>query len=147
MSNNINIPREEQNSDNFVDAENNSIQPDNTKIEPNIPQPNILKQDIIDYEKERRILFRIAFGFSIFFILCLYIGLFWWIYSQSIGYHINNNMWHIAVIFALPATTLLIAILKLVSKHQEPTVSSHSPIKEFSNQLLSVIKEFLNTRK
>lgn len=142
MSMNI-PPSETQHSNNFVDAEDTPAQLSNPQV---INSAEPVEINISPYEKERRCLFRIAFGCSILIILLLYAGLGYWIYSQSTGYHIHNNMWHIAVILALPPTTLLFLLLRVLAKQPDTETVRSYPVSEFLGQLIDILKEWVSKK-
>ncbi|OOF36837.1 hypothetical protein [Rodentibacter heidelbergensis] len=139
----IHIPQDNLKSENFVGAENNQIPPTNPQL---TKGPVINPQDLIDYEKERRLLFKCAFWVAIVIIFALYTGFAFWIFRQAMSYHIHDNVWHIAVILVVPPTTLLFLLLKVLSRQQSTESSGYSPLAEFGNQLLNVLREFLSKK-
>lgn len=143
----VNISNPEQNSENFVGAESDQVQPTNPSTSDNTVRPNIDRDDLLEYEKERKCLFRIAFSFAIAIIFALYVALVWWIYCQSDNYHIGNNLWHIAVILAIPPTTLLFLILRLLSRQPQIEQAKSFPASEFMGQIIDIIRDFFNSKK
>ena len=133
------------NDENFVGEFSSQPQPTNP-ISDVQTISRIPGEDLIAYEKERKCLFRLAFLVAILAIILLYSVFIFWIYSQSDGYHIHDNMWHIALILAIPPTTLLFLILKILARQQPTESSSHSPLMEFGNQLLGILREFLTKK-
>ena len=135
------------NAGNFVGAANNGIAPTNPQpISTESSKLSPMQEEILDYEKYRRNLFEIAVTIALFIIILSYIGLGLWIRSQSNGYHIHDNMWHIALILTIPPTTLFFLILKILARQQPTESSSHSPLMEFGNQLLGILREFLTKK-
>lgn len=141
---NINIPPNEYRNENFVDAEDSPPLPSNPEITNRTSQTEF---NISSYENERRCLFRVAFIFTLLIIFALYLGLGYWIFTQSTGYHIHSNMWHIAVILAIPPTTLLFLLLKVLAKQPEKESVNAYPVSEFFGQLINVLKEWVSLKK
>lgn len=106
---------------------------------------NPLQQEIITNEAERRCLFRIAFGATLFFVFVLYGFLIYWLCSQSSSYHIHNNTWHIALILALPPTTLLFLLIKVLAKQDVHSANS-TPAEELVSQLVALAKSFFDKK-
>lgn len=104
-----------------------------------------LQKEIITNEAERRLLFRIAFGATLFFVFVLYGFLIYWLCSQSSNYHIHNNTWHIALILALPPTTLLFLLIKVLAKQDVHSANS-TPAEELVSQLVALAKSFFDKK-
>lgn len=141
----------DENEDSFVNAPTSETETEQAPLNPS-PSNNQndyakeLRKDLQSYEKHRRCLFTIAFGFTLAFITILYGALCYWIYTQAQGYHIHSNMWHIAVILALPPTTLLFLLLKVLAKNQTVKSTSDYPASELISQVINILRDFLNKK-
>lgn len=140
----LNIPPQNSNSENFVDASDSSPLPNNPEPQ-NAQSTYIPSNDLIDYERERRKLFKVAFYATLIIIVILYIALGVWIFTQNTSYHIHSNMWHIAVILAIPPTTLLFLLIKAVSKQPVEQPNAY-PVSEFFNQIINILKEWVTKK-
>lgn len=137
----IEIPREDGN---LAGATENVQPPRNENIGGHVIEPN-LQELISSAEKERKCLFRIAFGVTLMFVVLLYSCLIYWLFSQAANYHIHSNLWHIALILALPPTTLLFLLIKVLAK--QDTHSTHStPAEELVSQLVALAKSFFDKK-
>lgn len=137
----ITIPEE---NINLAGADENVQQPNNDNVGGQT-QSNPLQTSILDGEKERRLLFRWAFGITLTIILVLYSALLFWLYSQTMNYHIHNNVWHIALILAIPPTTLLFLLIKVLAK-QENSSAQNTPAEELVSQLVALAKSFFDKK-
>lgn len=137
----IEIPRED---DNLAGATEN-VQPlSNENVGGQAIEPNLQKL-IISAEQERKFLFRIAFGVTLMFVVLLYGCLIFWLFSQASNYHIHSNIWHIALILALPPTTLLFLLIKVLAKQDSHSTNS-TPAEELVSQLVALAKSFFDKK-
>lgn len=58
---------------------------------------------------------------------------------------IHNNIWHIALILALPPTTLLFLLIKVLAKQDTHSTNS-TPAGELVSQLIALAKSFLDKK-
>lgn len=113
---------------------------------------------LLSREKERRILFRVIFGFSLLFVIAMVIILGCWLWYATRPYFSFNlpvslrdssNIWHIATILIIPPTTILFLLIKVLSQNTENDSrldEKTTPAGEFLNQLLDILKSWVNKK-
>lgn len=129
---------------NLAGAEENVIPPNNDSVGGQV-NSSPLQELIIAGEKERRSLFRRAFYATLGIIIVLYSALLLWLCLQTRHYHIHNNIWHIALILAIPPTTLLFLLIKVLSK-QDNSSPKNTPVEELVSQLVGLAKSFFEKK-
>ena len=160
MTDNIKIPQ--QDPPNYVDAADGSTvtQPDNSRVGGTVDDSGFStqrQQDLIRTETLRRWLFGITVGFSLFAIILLYITLICWVYKRAQLPYIfgsSSEVWHIATILALPPTTILFLLIKVLSKNTEQNNNNNSnppinikdmPVSELFSQTMKMIEDIKST--
>lgn len=146
------------NTTNMVGATNSheTQAPNNPPIHREIHDP--FKKDwsveLIESEKQRRALFKQMVYFAAGMVGALYLALIVWVFL-NVGTD-NHHVWHIATILALPATTILFFLIKVLtkssndSKEDKQTSTPAGEVLEKSGELadkfLDIFKTLLNKK-
>lgn len=109
-------------------------------------------QDFLKSEAQRRELFQSVVYTSLGIVFLLYLVLICWIF-RHMGKE-SHNIWHIATILALPATTILFFLIKVLSKSPNdikedkqastPAGEALEKSSELVDKLLEVLKAIIN---
>lgn len=97
-------------------------------------------------EQQRRTLFKGVVHVGLAMSLSLYVLLAFWIFNNDQG----NSAWHIASILALPATTILFLLIKILAKRDSDGVKekeSSTPAGEFMDKCADIVKALLDLVK
>lgn len=137
------------NENNLVNADENVSQPNNQHIggQAQSRYQQDLQKELISSEKERKQLFKYAFRVTLGIIVVLYIALLVWVFCHDLNAPLTSTVWHIALILALPPTTLLFLLLKVLSNREPTEITKSSPAEELVNQLVGLVKSFLDSKK
>lgn len=106
-----------------------------------------ITSDLIDSEQLRRKLFENIVWIAVWFAIFMFILLAFWI-VKHIGID-KPIVWHIAIILMIPQTTILFILIKSLSKSglaNEDGVVNNTPTVEFFNQILGIIKTWLDKK-
>lgn len=146
------------------DTQNANLAGENTSS----PQPNneatggVVKdhsqtdwaKELIDSEKQRRSLFAHAVYVGLGIIISLYFVLTIWVFCNLDNH--GHNVWHIATILALPPTTILFLLIKVLAKSlndtkedkqaSTPTGEALEKSGELVDKFLDIFKTLLNKK-
>lgn len=118
---------------------------------PNTKFQDQVNKAILDAESQRRTLFEQVIWLGVIVVVCLYTILALWIFCSNESQ--SNNLWHIAMILALPPTTILFLLVKVLSKTENSAKNKEQenglnnfPATQFLNQLLDILKTWINKK-
>lgn len=135
------IPRNATTALDFADQESAKNQSPNTELQKEI------NQNLIDAEKLRRKLFENAVWLGFMVVVVMYIALCCFVFNM----HDEklNSAWHIATILAIPPTTILFLLIKVLSSNvnnNEKPDGDSTPIGQLISQVQEVVKTWLDKR-
>ena len=146
-----NIPPADSETENLVDATENVQQPSNEKVGGIAEEKwkNDLNNDFLTAEQQRRKLFEhiVYSGAMISFFLYLLLAI--WIF-YSVNSNAGQNAWHMATILALPATTILFLLIKVLSRRMPDNLNEKepsTPAGEFMDKCVDITKTLLDLIK
>lgn len=118
---------------------------------PNTKFQDQVNKALLDAESQRRELFEQVIWLGVMVIVGLYFMLALWIFCSNESK--SNNLWHIAMILALPPTTILFLLVKVLSKtensernKEQENGLNNFPATQFLNQLLDILKTWVNKK-
>lgn len=139
--------------ENYVEADDakEMTQPDNSDVQTDLSTKSKYEEnfqnEIISAAKEKREQFKFVIRITLWLIALMYIALAAWVFCKSTD---QSYSWHIASILAIPPTTLLFPLIKVLSNglsSQTDTKSIQTPLGEWLNQTTEVLEKILGVFK